>query len=133
MAEECNISTGSLYDILTTKSEIRQVVSKFVPQLLTQDWRDSCIAICEELLDRATNDENFPKIIITGDETWVYGNDVETKMESSQWVGKNSQRPKMAQRVRSNVKVMLTVLFFDIESVVHHELLHQGQTVNRWY
>jgi hypothetical protein len=30
-------------------------------------------------------------------------------------------------------EVMLTVFFFDIEGVVHHEFLLQGQTVNRWY
>jgi len=27
------------------------------------------------------------KNIITGNETWVYGYDVETKMQSSQWMG----------------------------------------------
>jgi hypothetical protein len=37
-----------------------------------------------ELLDRTTEDENFLKRIITGNETWVYGYDVETKMQSSQ-------------------------------------------------
>jgi hypothetical protein len=38
-------------------------------------------------LDHASEDENFLKRItrITGDETWVYGYDVETKMQSSQW------------------------------------------------
>jgi hypothetical protein len=83
-------------------------------------------------LDRASEDENFLKRIITGDETWVYGYNVETKMQSSQWVGKNSPRLKKAQWAISNVKVMLTVSF-DIEGVGHHEFLHQGQTVNRWY
>ena len=34
--------------------------------------------------------ENFLKNIITGDETWVYGYDVETKMQLSQWMGKGS-------------------------------------------
>jgi hypothetical protein len=72
------------------------------------------------------------KRIITGNETWVYGYNVETKMQSSQRVGKNLPRPKKAQRVRSNVKVMVT-FFFDIEGVAHREFLHQGQTVNRWY
>jgi len=38
--------------------------------------------------------EKFLKNIITGDETWVYGYDVETKMHSSQWMGKGSPRPK---------------------------------------
>jgi hypothetical protein len=40
IAEECNISIGSCHDILTTKLEMHWVVSKFVPQLLTQDQRD---------------------------------------------------------------------------------------------
>jgi hypothetical protein len=36
----------------------------------------------------------FLKNIITGEETWVYGYDVETKMQSSLWMGKGSPRPK---------------------------------------
>jgi hypothetical protein len=76
--------------------------------------------------------ENFLKSITTGVETRVYGYNRETKMQSSQCVGKNSSRPKKAQGVKSNVKVMLTV-FFDIKGVVHHESLCQGQTVNCWY
>jgi histone-lysine N-methyltransferase SETMAR len=47
-------------------------------------------------------------------------------------VGKYSSRPKNVLRAMSNVTVMLTV-FFDIEGVVHHEFLYQGQTVKLWY
>jgi len=50
--------------------------------------------VSQELLDRANDDDNFLKNIITGDETWVYGYDVETKVQSSQWVSKMSPRPK---------------------------------------
>jgi hypothetical protein len=57
---------------------MHRVVSKFVPRLLIQDHRDSRIAICQELLDRISKDENYLKRIITGDEMWVYGYDVET-------------------------------------------------------
>jgi transposase len=88
IAKECNISVGSCHDSLATKLEMHRVVSKFVPRLLTQDQRDSRVAICQDLLDRASEDENFLKRIITGDETWVYGYDVETKMQSSLWVRK---------------------------------------------
>jgi predicted DNA-binding protein YlxM (UPF0122 family) len=111
IAEERNISIGSCHDILTTKLEMHRVVSKFVPRLLTLDQRESRIAICQELLDRTSEVENFLKRNITSDETWVYGHDVETKMQSSQWVGKNLPRPKKAWWVRSNMKVMLTVFF----------------------
>jgi hypothetical protein len=60
-------------------------------------------------LDLASEAKNFLNRIITGNETWVYGYDVEMKMQSSQWVGRNSLRSEKALRVRSKVKVMLTV------------------------
>jgi hypothetical protein len=74
----------------------------------------------------------FLENIITGDEIWVYGYDVKTKVQSSQWVSKTKKQPKKACQVRSHVKVMLTV-FFDSEGVVHYEFLPQGRTVNKKY
>jgi hypothetical protein len=49
--------------------------------------------------------------IITGDETLVYGYDVETKMQASQWMGKGSPRPNQARMSRSKIKVMILVDF----------------------
>ncbi|UYV71433.1 hypothetical protein LAZ67_8003173 [Cordylochernes scorpioides] len=70
--------------------------------------------------------------VITGDKAWVYGYDVETKAQSSQWKLPHEPRPKEARQVRSNVKVLLTV-FFDCRGVVNHEFLPQGRTVNKEY
>ena len=68
--------------------------AKFVPRLLTDDQKENRVEISQELLANANDNENFLKNIITGDGTWVYGYDVETKMQSSQWMGKGSPRPK---------------------------------------
>jgi len=70
--------------------------------------------------------------IITGDETWVYGYDPETKRQSSQWKSADSPRPKKAHQVQSKVKVML-IVFFDMEGIVHYEYVPQGQTVNQQF
>jgi histone-lysine N-methyltransferase SETMAR len=70
--------------------------------------------------------------VITGDESWVYGYDPETKAQSSKWKHPSSPRPKKAQQVRSNVKVLLTV-FFDSRGVLHHEYATQCQTVTKEY
>jgi hypothetical protein len=94
IAKECNISIGSCHDIPMTKLEMFWVVSKSVSRLLTQDQRASHITICHKLLDCSSKNENLLKRIVTGDETSVYGYDVETKMQPSQWVRKNSPRPK---------------------------------------
>ncbi|UYV77765.1 CLCN3 [Cordylochernes scorpioides] len=85
-----------------------------------------------EMLDSVRDDPNLLQRVITGDEAWVYGYDVETKAQSSQWKLPHEPRPKKARQVRSNVKVLLTV-FFDCRGVVHHEFLPQGRTVNKEY
>ncbi|UYV63992.1 hypothetical protein LAZ67_2006273 [Cordylochernes scorpioides] len=88
--------------------------------------------IANEMLDSVRDDPNLLQRVITGDEAWVYGYDVETKAQSSQWKLPHEPRPKKARQVRSNVKVLLTV-FFDCRGVVHHEFLAQGRTVNKEY
>jgi len=47
------------------------------------------------VIANANGNENFLDNIIPGDETWVYVYGVETKMQSSQWLGKGSPGPKM--------------------------------------
>jgi len=53
----------------------------------------------------------------------VYGYDVETKVQLSQWVGKSSPRP-----IRSNV---MLIVFFDWKGIVRREFVPRGETVNR--
>jgi len=97
IAEDCNISVGSCHEILVEKLGMHRVAAKFVPQLMSQDQKDNRVTICQEFLDHANDDDMFTRQIITGDETWVYGYDVETKVQSLQWVGKFSPRPKKAR------------------------------------
>ncbi|UYV73009.1 hypothetical protein LAZ67_10001506 [Cordylochernes scorpioides] len=111
---------------------MRWVAAKFVPKLLNCDQKQHLMNIANEMLDSVHDDPNLLQRVITGDEAWVYGYDVETKAQSSQWKLPHEPRPKKARQVRSNVKVLLTV-FFDCRGVVHHEFLRQGRTVNKEY
>jgi hypothetical protein len=76
-----------------------------VPRLLCDYQKAHRVSVCREL-KQARNDLNFISNIITGDETWVYGYDPETKQQSSQWKSPSSPRPKKARQVRSNGKSM---------------------------
>ena len=109
---EVGISTGSVHSILTEDLNLWRVSAKFVPKLLTEQQKELWKEISEDMLDFANYDPEFIKTIITGDETWVYGYNPETKFQSSQWNHLESPRPKKAQQVCSNVKVMLTCFFF---------------------
>ncbi|UYV74009.1 hypothetical protein LAZ67_11001809 [Cordylochernes scorpioides] len=132
IAEDLNISIGSCHSIFINDLSMRRVAAKFVPKLLNCDQKQHLMNIANEMLDSVRDDPNLLQRVITGDEAWVDGYDVETKAQSSQWKLPHEPRPKKARQVRSNVKVLLTV-FFDGRGVVHHEFLPQGRTVNREY
>ena len=129
---EVGISTGSVHAILTEDLNLRRVSAKFVPKLLTEQQKELWKEISEDMLDFTNHDPEFIKTIITGDETWVYGYNPQTKFQSSQWKHPESPRPKKAWQVCSNVKVMLSC-FFDSQGIVHHEYAPEGQTINMEY
>ncbi|XP_072142113.1 protein GVQW3-like [Dermacentor andersoni] len=132
IAEEVGISTFSAHSIMTEDLAMKRVASKFVPKLLAVEQNQLRVELSQDILDSTNRDPDFMNTIITGDESWVYGYDPETKSQSSQWKHSTSPKPRKARQVRSNVKVMLTA-FFDSRSVVHHEYAPQGQTITKEY
>jgi hypothetical protein len=66
--------------------------------------------------------------IITGDETWCFAYNPNTKRQSSEWVGETSPQPKKLKFQRSHIKTML-IIFFHSQGEVHKEFI-DGKTVN---
>jgi len=62
--------------------------------MLTEEKMEHHIEVCLELKNQISNDPSLIKSIITGDETWVYGYDPETKVQFSQWKTANTSGPK---------------------------------------
>ena len=103
---------------------MRRVSAKFVLELLMMEHKQLRLEVLQDMLDYANSDPEFLNIVTTGDESWVYGYDPETKMQLSQWKHLTSPRPKKARQVWSNVKVMLTVFFVPVGLCItsaHHK------------
>ncbi|XP_037499989.2 protein GVQW3-like [Rhipicephalus sanguineus] len=130
IAEEVGISTFSAHSIMTEDLAMKRAAAKFVPKLLTVEQKQLRVEVSQDMLDFTSSDPNFMNTIITGDESWVYGYDPETKCQSSQWKHSTLPKPKKARQVRINVKVMLSA-FFDSRGVAHHEYAPQGQTITK--
>ena len=129
IGEDCNMPKSNVYRILTDELGMRKVCAKMVPKVLTDEQKEIRVLKCRELLERRKSDPNFLNRVVTGDETWIFEYDPETKRQSSEWHTKNSPRPKKARMSKSRVKAML-VVFFDSKGVIHSEFVPQGQTVN---
>jgi len=61
---------------------------------LSDDQKENRVEISQKFLAKANCKENILKNIVTREESRAYVYDVETKMHSSQWMGKGSPRPK---------------------------------------
>ena len=84
------------------------------------------------ILLKIEDEDCFFDRIITGDETWVYQYDPETKQQSKQWLPHRSSGPIKFKSERSVKKVMATV-FWDSEGVVLVDVLEGKKTVTGAY
>jgi hypothetical protein len=75
------------------------------------DQKQQRVNICKELHQIASDDATFLSRVITGDESWTYGHEPETKQQSSQWKSLNSPRLKKVRQVKSKLKSMLISFF----------------------
>jgi hypothetical protein len=98
VSEQINVSWSSCQRILTEDLRMRRVSVKFVPRLLTEEQKDNRVNVCRDLKEELRNDPNFLTKIVTGDESWCYAYDPETKQASSQWKHSNSPRSKKARQ-----------------------------------
>jgi hypothetical protein len=76
---------------------MHRVTDKFVPKILIADQKQQRVDVCTELRQLSSDDETFMSRVINGDDSWVYGNDLNTKQQSSQWKSPRSPRPKKGQ------------------------------------
>ena len=88
----------TIREILPTDLKMRRVSAIFVPCVLTVKQNQEHLSISLELRDLATSDSSFLGNVIMGDETWVYGYDPETRVQSSQWKSPSSPRVKKARQ-----------------------------------
>lgn len=129
MEMELNISKTSIYRILTEHLGLRKVCSRFVPHKLTDDQKLRRIQHSKDIIKESKKDRNFLYNIVTGDETWCFQYDPETKRQSAEWKHPDEPNPKKSRLEKSKVKTML-ICFYDSKGIIHKEFVPPGQTVN---
>ena len=119
LTNDLGIPKTTVWEILNKILGMTRVYAKFIPKLLRTEQKDLCSEIEQDNLEMVSDDENVLKKVITGDHSWVYGYDPETKQQSSQWKRPDEPRSKKARQSRNHVKSML-IIFYDCEGVLHY-------------
>jgi len=124
-----NMSHGSAYNIVRNDLGYRKVFSRRVPRQLSDDHKHARQTICQEHLDRHDRKgDAFLHRIATGDESWVYHYEPESKRQSMQWKHPSSPANKEFKTQASAGKVMLTI-FWDVNGPILVHFQEKGQTV----
>jgi hypothetical protein len=80
LEQEVVISHGSIHTILSDDLKMRHVSAKFVPRQLTTNQVECRMMVTGDLFERSMQDPMFLTKFITGDESWVFTYNPETKM-----------------------------------------------------
>jgi len=111
IAEETGLDKNAVHRILTDHLHMRKIWAKLVSKNLSVEQKANRLEICQYLLGRPKIEPNFLDKVITGDESWVFDYDSETKWQSEEWHTKSFPRPKKACMSRSRVKTLIIVFF----------------------
>ena len=120
--DDVDIQFVSCQAIFTDVLDIKRTAAKIASKLLNFKQKQHYIEIAQDMLTTFNDHLDLLKRITTGDEFWVYGYDIKTKTQLSQWKRPEEPKPKKVCQVRLNVKVLLTV-FLECSGMVHHEFL----------
>ncbi|UYV63275.1 hypothetical protein LAZ67_2003626 [Cordylochernes scorpioides] len=132
LSENLYISFGTCQTIIKNDLHLKRSAANFVPHLLTNEQKKHRKETCKNMVEMFHSDPHWLKIVITGDETWVYGYDPETNRQSSQWPEPGEPRFKKARMIKSRLKCLL-IAFFDVKRLIQYEFVPEGQTINQHY
>lgn len=135
IASEAGISFGSAHEILHNRLKMRRIAARWVPHLLTAEQMARRVEWCEEMLQQyRRGNARAIRNIVTGDETWVYTYDPESKQQSTQWQVSGTTPPLKAVRGRTSSKQMVATFASPVAGHLITVPVELQRTVTaRWY
>ena len=125
LEHEIGLSSGTINFILHKELRLRKLCTRWIPNSLTseQNWPELIIAklarvdYCKIMLKRFVNESSRGvSNILTGDETWIYHYNPETKRYLKEWVEEGAPSPTIVCRARSVGKQMCAIFLDPVGS-----------------
>ena len=128
------ISSTRIHSILHEHLAVKKICSRWIPHNLTIAQKKARVDWSKEMLKkfhRGASKDVYK--IVTGDESWIYAYEPETKQQSTVWVFQDEPNPTKVVRARSTSKQMVAC-FFGINGHAATVPLEERRTVNsEWY
>ncbi|KAL4156031.1 hypothetical protein QTP88_000066 [Uroleucon formosanum] len=104
LADELNLKRETVRKILTDDLSMKKLCANMVPKNLLAEQKHVQMSISQDCLEQVEADPTLLDRVITGDESWYFQYDPETKRQSQQWLSPGAARPKKARMSKSNLR-----------------------------
>ena len=94
IGQALGISHGSVSTIFHDHLGMHKLTARWVPKSLSDEQMATRASVCSALLKHFRSKDDFLLHLVTVDETRVYYYEPENIVQSHQWVGLGSPRPK---------------------------------------
>lgn len=129
-----NIGSGAVHTILHNHLHVSKRCARWVPHNLTDTQKADRLAWCRFMLEKFNGGSSRSVWdIVTGDETWVYQYDPETKSQSSVWLFVGETPPTKTSKSRSVGKKMVASFFSKTGHIATIPLEDQRTVTAHWY
>jgi len=128
------IGMSQIQKILHDELWVRKLISRWVPHNLSEEQKKARVDWCRTNLERFNGgSSNLVYNIVSGDETWIYSYEPDSKTQSTVWSFVNELKPTKVTRSRSVSKKMVAS-FVSKSGHVATICLEDRKTVNAdWY
>ena len=127
--ELSGIHSSSVLKILRERLGLRKICTRWVLHLLTDEQKQSQVGLASQVIEKYDKcDPCRLEEIVTGDETWIYHFQPDSKAKNKVWVSSEGNRPVMARRCKTSNR-MLYVIFFDWKGPVRQIPVPKGSSV----
>ena len=128
------LTPPALNEILHHQPGVHKRRARWVPHQLTEEQKVGRVQWCLTMLEKYDSGRaNSTWNIISGDETWVYQFDPETKVQSSVWLFPGDTQPLNFKRSRSTSKQMVASYIAQTRHITTIPLEERHTVTADWY
>ena len=125
------IHSSSVLKILHERLGLRKICAHWVPHLLTDEQKQSRVILASQVIEKYDRfDPRRLEEIVTGDETWIYPFQPNSKAKNKVWVSSEGDRPVIARCCKTSNRMLYTI-FFDSKGPVLHIPVPKGSSVTQ--
>ena len=134
MEELSGIHLSSVLKILRERLGPRKICACWVPHLLTDEQKQIRVRLASQVIEKYDKcDPRRLKEIVTGDETWIYHFQPDSKAKNKVWVSSEGDRPVIARCCKTSNRMLYAIFFYSKGPVLQIPVPKGSSVTGKFY